>query len=98
VEEQCAPSDGPADEPASLHLLNPNGADIGVGGGRNARTDQNEQSDESGTKSRGRVALHRHFHLLTLADYTDEHSQNDHHRSHGWDAPAGARKPKLLKI
>jgi hypothetical protein len=36
--------------------------------------------------------------LLTLAEYTDEHGQNDRDRSHAWDAPTGIWKPKLLKI
>src|SRR5262249_5707436 len=41
-----------AKEPASLQLPNPNGAGISVGDGRNAHTRQNEQSNESNSKSR----------------------------------------------
>ena len=52
VENHHAATGGSADEPTSLHLLNPNGAAISMCGGRNARTGQSEQSDESGTKSR----------------------------------------------
>ena len=64
VEEKCAAAEGSTDKPASLHLLNPNGAEIGMGGRRNARASQCEQSYESGTKSRGGVALHKHLDLL----------------------------------
>src|SRR3974377_196752 len=95
VEEQCSTTDGPADEPASLRLLNPNGADIGAGSRRSARTGQSEQSHERGTKSGG--ALQKHLDLLALAEYTDERGQNDRQRSHGWDAPTGAWKPKPRK-